>query len=59
MGSRLCGCLTSSLFAGGPQDLIDTLEVADGTLDLGLLRRVTQRFGADALRALEAMLNAR
>jgi hypothetical protein len=33
--------------------------VDDGTLDLLLLRRVTQRFGADALRALETILKAR
>lgn len=54
--------IATKLFAGGPQDLIDaqnTIEVANGKLDMVLLRRVTQRFGPDALRALEMILNAR
>lgn len=46
-------------FAGGPQDLSDAervIAMAPETLDMTLLRRVTQRYGQAATEALEKIL---
>ncbi|MGD9599368.1 MAG: hypothetical protein AB7V24_13185 [Steroidobacteraceae bacterium] len=46
-------------FAGGPVDLEDARAVIDldpGTLNLELLRRLAQRFGRDAARAVEQLI---
>jgi hypothetical protein len=46
-------------FAGGPQDLLDAehaLRMADGSLDVDLLRRATRRFGRGAADVLEQLL---
>lgn len=46
-------------FAGGPQDLSDAervIAMAPETLDMTLLRRVTQRYGPAAIAALEIIL---
>jgi len=49
-------------FAGGPQDIADARQAvatADGPLDVGLLRRVTRRFGRSAADHLEQILGPR
>ena len=46
-------------FAGGPQDIADARQAvatADGPFDVGLLRRVTRRFGRSAADHLEQIL---
>ena len=48
-------------FAGGPQDLADArvaLKTRDEQVDLGLLRRITRRFGRAATDSLEALLRS-
>lgn len=52
--------IAMKLFAGGPQDLADArhaLAAAGGHVDLDLLRRLTSRYGADAVDALENLLS--
>lgn len=47
------------VFAGGPQDIADAanaLEVAAGSIDLALLRRLAHRFGRATTASLEALL---
>jgi predicted nucleotidyltransferase len=47
-------------FAGGPVDLADARAVIDldrESLDLALLRRLAQRFGRDAVRAVEQLID--
>jgi hypothetical protein len=51
--------IAMKVFAGGPQDLIDAgrvIAMAPETLDMPLLRRVTQRYGQAATEALERIL---
>jgi predicted nucleotidyltransferase len=46
-------------FAGGPVDLADARAIIDldrGSLDLALLRRLAQRFGRDATRAVDQLI---
>jgi hypothetical protein len=48
------------VFAGGPQDLIDVrgiLQVSGERLDMDLLRKLARRYGADAVRTLDSLLN--
>lgn len=48
-------------YAGGPVDLADAQAVIDldrESLDVELLRRLAQRFGRDAARAVEALIGA-
>jgi predicted nucleotidyltransferase len=48
-------------FAGGPVDLADARAVIDQhreSLDLGMLRRLAQRFGRDAARVVEDLIGA-
>jgi hypothetical protein len=48
-----------SMFAGGPQDVIDArgiLQVSADRLDMDLLRKLARRYGADAARTLESLL---
>jgi hypothetical protein len=54
--------IAMKVFAGGPQDMADAanaLEVAAGTLDLVLLRRLAERFGSATARSLETLLEKR
>lgn len=47
------------LFANGPQDLADArnaFAIERESIDLDLLRRLTKRYGRDALAALEQLL---
>ena len=51
--------IAMKLFAHGPQDLADAefaLAAAKGTIDTGLLRRLTTGFGGEAAAALEKLL---
>jgi hypothetical protein len=51
----------TKVFAGGPQDIVDAqnaISVADDALDVSLLRRIANRFGPDAISALEKLLIA-
>lgn len=48
-------------FAGGPVDLADALAVIEqdrGSLDVELLRRLAQRFGREAVNAVESLVGA-
>ena len=52
--------IATKLFAGGPQNLADAegaMSADQGPLDFELLRRQTERFGADALHKLDALLS--
>jgi hypothetical protein len=51
--------IAMKVFANGPQDVIDAqmaLTAAGSDLDLPLLRRLTSRYGPEAVAALEKML---
>jgi predicted nucleotidyltransferase len=51
--------IAMKVFAGGPMDLLDAsraISAAGESLDQGLVRRLAQRFGQDAARALEKIL---
>jgi len=51
--------IAMKVFAGGPQDIADAanaLEVAAGSVDLLLLRRLADRFGRATAASLEALL---
>lgn len=53
--------IAMKLFAGSPQDVADAttaLEVATGSVDLELLRRLSRRYGADTARSLENVLGS-
>jgi len=54
------GFITMKAFAGGPVDLADVRVIIDldrgGALDLDLLRRLAQRFGRDATRAIDQLI---
>jgi hypothetical protein len=48
-------------FAGGPQDVADArhaIKVADGPIDIDLLRRLSRRFGRPAADVLEQVLTS-
>ena len=48
------------VFAGGPQDLIDArgiLQVSGEKLNMDLLLKLARRYGADAVRTLDQLLN--
>jgi hypothetical protein len=53
--------IAMKLFAGGPQDIVDArnaLLLAPDSLDMKLLRALTQRFGRDAVAALDELLRS-
>jgi hypothetical protein len=50
------------LFAHGPQDIADArhaLELAEGSVDVALLRMLAERFGRETLATLDALLRER
>jgi len=51
--------IAMKLFAGGPQDMADArhaFAIGRESLEVGLLRRLTTRYGRDAVTALEGLL---
>ena len=54
------GFIDMKAFAGGPVDLADVrviiVDLDRGALDLALLRRLAQRFGRDATRAIDQLI---
>ena len=54
------GFIAMKAFAGGPVDLADVrviIELDREALDLELLRRLAQRFGRDATRAIDQLIS--